>query len=413
MKKNGFISTTLIYTFFILFLILMVFLLNNYSSTRFIVGRHEDDVEEELYELSSADINLYIYVWDDDDKEYKYKNFVPTRGFRENVSYCKNKSKIKYENGEIEISAREKDFCYVYFDAVEGSVTKPTIIASDGIASNNWHKDSLTLTFSGSKVENAEGNVIYYYGDSYSTMTNTGTSTSVLSEEGITSYYVKACSSENLELCSDIKEYALKIDKTNPSCTISLSGTSFVATYSDTGGSNINTTSSSSTTQEINSAGTYTFNVYDNANNLSSCSATVTNRNKQLFTKVSKTCNSAPSSYGCASGKHHINGKCYTYDAAGHNCYCSASLCMDKGCCSTRGGSWICDHYWYYGDEIVTGYSYSFGSETTNNNEESCTPNNIPCDSDHSGQTYVSCTSTGSKCDSGYTEVGNYCYKNN
>lgn len=115
MKKNGFISTALIYTFFILFLILMVFLLNNYSSTRFLVDRYRYDIEEELYELSNADINMYVFVWDATDKEYKYISDIPASGYEQSKSYCKNKSNIEYSNGEITISAKQKDFCYIYF----------------------------------------------------------------------------------------------------------------------------------------------------------------------------------------------------------------------------------------------------------------------------------------------------------
>ena len=117
MKKNGFVSTTLIYTFFILFLVLMVFLLNNYSSTRFLVDKYRYDIEEELYELSNADINLYVFIWDNTDKEYKYVDDIPSSGynFESNKSYCKNSSTIDYSNGEIAISAKHRDFCYVYF----------------------------------------------------------------------------------------------------------------------------------------------------------------------------------------------------------------------------------------------------------------------------------------------------------
>ncbi len=117
MKKDGFISTALIYTFFILFLILMVFLLNNYSSTRFLVDRYRYDIEEELYELSKADINMYVFAWNATDKEYKYISDIPASGYsyEESKSYCQNKSNIEYSNGEIIISAKQKEFCYIYF----------------------------------------------------------------------------------------------------------------------------------------------------------------------------------------------------------------------------------------------------------------------------------------------------------
>lgn len=117
MKKDGFVSTALIYTFFIIFLILMVFLLNNYSSTRFTLNRYRYDIEEELYELANADINLSVFVWSENDKEYKYVDGIPTnKSLNTSLSYCKNKSTMSYENGEITIKSKEKDYCYAYFN---------------------------------------------------------------------------------------------------------------------------------------------------------------------------------------------------------------------------------------------------------------------------------------------------------
>lgn len=229
MNNKGFISTTLIYTFFILFLLLMVFLLNDYASTNFIIRNNRDDIEEELYELASADINLYVYTWDSTDGEYKYSNNIPTYGFRENISYCKNHSVIEFANGEITVKATEKDYCYVYFDEVSGNISKPRITASDGKASGEWHSDNVTLSFSGSTISNAVGNVEYYYGTNINNMTNKGTQ-KVDNEEGTRVYYVKACSSLNNDLCSEIETYELKIDKSKPTIIFAMSGIN-TATY--------------------------------------------------------------------------------------------------------------------------------------------------------------------------------------
>ena len=126
----------------------MVFLLNNYSSTRYIVDRYRYDIEEELYEQSNADINLYVYVWNESQKEYKYEDTMPKGGLKEEISYCKNKSTITFEDGEVTIGAKGKEFCYLYFDE-PGGVKVPIIAAKDGIASENWHKGEVILTFSG------------------------------------------------------------------------------------------------------------------------------------------------------------------------------------------------------------------------------------------------------------------------
>lgn len=125
MNKKGFISTALIYTFFIIFMILMVFLISNYSSTKFLTDKYHYDIQEELYELSNMDINLNVYVWNNTSKEYDYVDEIPTnRNYNSQASYCKNGSKIELtneiENGvsvpKISISATAKDYCYIYFE---------------------------------------------------------------------------------------------------------------------------------------------------------------------------------------------------------------------------------------------------------------------------------------------------------
>ena len=132
----------------------------------------------------------------------------------------------------------------------------------------SWQKTDATLT--GNSIDS--NGTVYYSWDNknnYSTIIKTKT----VSSNGTYTLYVK----DQVGNETNCSETVTKIDKDAPSCSISISGTNFVATYSDTGGSLVNSSSSSSTTQEITSAGTYTFTVYDNATNSGSCSATVTN----------------------------------------------------------------------------------------------------------------------------------------
>ena len=115
-KKNGFVSTSLIYTFFILFLLLMIFLMNNYTSMRYIVEQYRINFRNDLKELSSADINLYFEVWDDVVQEYKISNEFPGSEYEfEDISFCINGSLLSYDDGHINIAAKGKDYCYVYF----------------------------------------------------------------------------------------------------------------------------------------------------------------------------------------------------------------------------------------------------------------------------------------------------------
>lgn len=122
MRKNGFISISLIYTFFILFLILMVFLLNNYSSTRFMLDQYKSDIKNDYVEWQSADINLYYMVWNDVTNSYEMENGISSElegnyEYQPSVSYCDNNSSMTYNptTREFTIKAIEKDRCFVYF----------------------------------------------------------------------------------------------------------------------------------------------------------------------------------------------------------------------------------------------------------------------------------------------------------
>ena len=88
------------------------------------------------------------------------------------------------------------------------SIKAPTITASDGILSGNWHRTNFTLHFSGSS---STSGVTYYYGIRTSSMYSTGTSTSITSETSGTTYYVKACNAAGL--CSSVSSYIVRLDK--------------------------------------------------------------------------------------------------------------------------------------------------------------------------------------------------------
>lgn len=117
MKKNGFISTTLIYTFFIIFLILMIFLLNSYSRVRYLLGEIKTDIRNNFSKINMADINLNIFVWNSTSGDFEISSTIPENGylFQEDYSYCRNGGKISFEAGEIVIKSEERDFCYAYF----------------------------------------------------------------------------------------------------------------------------------------------------------------------------------------------------------------------------------------------------------------------------------------------------------
>lgn len=108
---------------------------------------------------------------------------------------------------------------------------KPTITSSDSKESGTWHSENITLTFSGSKITNGKGNVVYYYGTTSDKLTTSGSSTGEITKQGTTTYYVKACNSEDITKCSDIATYEVKIDTTAPVITYSWSSSTRVKFY--------------------------------------------------------------------------------------------------------------------------------------------------------------------------------------
>ena len=91
----------------------------------------------------------------------------------------------------------------------KGKPNAPTITASDGITSGNWHRNGFTLNIGGSS---APSGIIYYYGLNSNDVNTVGTSAYVSEETKGTTYYARACN--GLGVCSDISSYVAKIDKT-------------------------------------------------------------------------------------------------------------------------------------------------------------------------------------------------------
>lgn len=124
MKKNGFISTSLIYTFFVLFLLLMLLLLNSYSSNRFLIEQYKYDIKNSFALESTADINLFLLAWDEESQDYETVEEIPTVGylFDSEYSYCVNGSSVSYNGSDILVSASGKDTCYAYFKESDGDI---------------------------------------------------------------------------------------------------------------------------------------------------------------------------------------------------------------------------------------------------------------------------------------------------
>lgn len=184
-------------------------------------------------------------------------------------------------------------------------------------------------------------------------------------------------SEENFDIIID---YKYKIgDIINPSCSLSVSGTTITAKYSDNdGGSGIdldlvksensdwNFVNNDTATMTIDKTGNYILNVKDIAGNSSFCELNVDTTNSYEYVSGSYQCGS----YACGS-----------YQCGTRSCNC-VSKCVKH----------------YRGECAVDGWVTSCGSCPTY-----CTSY---CPS------YCDSYSTGYNCDSGYTKINDsYCYK--
>lgn len=115
MKKNGFVSVTIIYTFFTTFLLLLVFLLNSYARADFLTEQIKQDIKDEPKDLS-ADINLSVCVRDSESSACNQVNEVPKGPFELKTASCDDnmaQNSIKYSNGRISFRASSKVNCSV------------------------------------------------------------------------------------------------------------------------------------------------------------------------------------------------------------------------------------------------------------------------------------------------------------
>ena len=176
-----------------------------------------------------------------------------------------------------------------WFTAISGGtqITKDTIVKITEAQTlyAHWTANKYTVTFiKNDGTSNTAGTSTVTFGSGYGalpTITRGG--------YALAGWYTAASggtqitSGTILKTASDHKLYAhwTVTDKTPPSCTLSVSGTTITATYSDQGGSGVayygftspTTTNSNKTT--ITKAATYTFNVKDGVGNSTNCSIDV------------------------------------------------------------------------------------------------------------------------------------------
>ena len=128
MKRNGFVSTALIYTFFIIFLTLMVYLLSSYSNKRILLNSYKEDIKKSFIN-ENIDVTLFYMVWNNETLTYEINNTMPTLGYIYNgdLSNCNNGSIINYLDGNFTIDNTKEDMCFLYFDSEDKELNNASI----------------------------------------------------------------------------------------------------------------------------------------------------------------------------------------------------------------------------------------------------------------------------------------------
>ena len=161
-KKNGFVSSSIIYAFFIVFLLLLVYLLSNYSNIRFLLDRINYGIRNGAMNQAVGDINMYIYIWDEEEETYNLKNNVSPIGYDIVESSCTNDATVGFKDGKIVVKATKKTVCNVYFRKTKGDIilnvyTKESSKAARKIASKIPDSNYL---FTSVECKDNEGNLV-------------------------------------------------------------------------------------------------------------------------------------------------------------------------------------------------------------------------------------------------------------
>ena len=320
------------------------------------------------------------------------------------------------------------------------------------IGEGQWANKNITAT---AKTSNGKGKY-----NTYMCYSNTSCNASTIqnsigvSQEGEGNVCIKTVMVNSKNETS--KCFKVKLDKTNPTCTLIVNetGVSF-NTKNDTGGSGLkqNGINKSVTPEYTNqslalSNATYYGHVKDDAENVGICKATISSTSKK-YTRTTQKCTSIASKYTCSknakatsscpSTKVTYNDKCYTNyakpNAGLQNCEKNCSeqcTALSAGYICTSNGSkktttYTCFSgkldgkkcYKYKQNSCPKGWSssvsdYDYKMSPSTKTVSSCsTGKKVTCNKDHVGDSYVSkCKLDSATCATGLTKLNNdYCYK--
>ena len=160
------------------------------------------------------------YGWSTNSGELS--NYTSTSGTSKTVTSNAYSNDVYYLHmiDENDLVGYCKTDSYIYIPSPD----TPYLNASDYISSGSWHNNNFNLVASGSG-----SGVTYHYGSSPYSMSPSNSYVS--SETSGTTYYAKACWSNNSNICSSNAEYLAKLDKTPPICEYTTSKLNPVESY--------------------------------------------------------------------------------------------------------------------------------------------------------------------------------------
>ena len=159
-------------------------------------------------------IGLAGYIWSTSANEPDPSEYANISGTSRTVTNNVFKTGTYYLHMINELGL--PGYCQVEERIVINEPKNPKIEASDGEASGDWHNKNYTLTVNGSK-----GDVTYYIGTSSNSIP-VGSTKQVNYETEGTTYYAKACWRNNAMICSDTVQYEALLDKTPPTCKLTM-----------------------------------------------------------------------------------------------------------------------------------------------------------------------------------------------
>ena len=174
-----------------------------------------NDGSGKLTGVMSDKIGLKKYAWSTEVGEPAQSDYKDVSGTSNSVTYEIYKSGTYFLHMINELGLPG----YCQFDGghiVINQPKNPKIEASDEIPSGDWHKQNYTLT-----AKESNSGVTYYLGTSNYSIPSGATKQVNYNTNG-TTYYAKACWTRNTNVCSDTVQYEALLDKTPPTCELTM-----------------------------------------------------------------------------------------------------------------------------------------------------------------------------------------------